>query len=60
MRATAPLAPASVPKWTRKRGKRSRLGAQSSTAGEFVTMVEIVPPKGIDIARRLRVAKFVK
>ncbi len=39
--------------------KRSRLGAKIA-AGEFVTMVEIVPPKGIDIRKELEGAKFVK
>ncbi len=39
--------------------KRSRLGAKLA-AGEFVTMVEIVPPKGIDIRKEVEGAKFVK
>jgi methionine synthase / methylenetetrahydrofolate reductase(NADPH) len=39
--------------------KRSRLGAKLSS-GEFVTMVEIVPPKGIDIRKEIEGAKFVK
>jgi homocysteine S-methyltransferase len=38
---------------------RSRLGAKLA-AGEFVTMVEIVPPKGIDIRKEIEGAKFVK
>jgi methionine synthase I (cobalamin-dependent)/5,10-methylenetetrahydrofolate reductase len=39
--------------------KRSRLGAKLAS-GEFVTMVEIVPPKGIDIRREIEGARFVK
>ena len=39
--------------------KRSRLGARLA-AGEFVTMVEIVPPKGIDIQKEVEGARFVK
>jgi methionine synthase / methylenetetrahydrofolate reductase(NADPH) len=49
-----PLAPASTPL-----AERSRLGAKIA-AGEFVTMVEIVPPKGIDIRKEIAGAKFVK
>jgi homocysteine S-methyltransferase len=40
-------------------GERSRLGKKLA-AGEFVTMVEIVPPKGIDIQKEIEGAKFVK
>jgi homocysteine S-methyltransferase len=47
-------APASIPL-----GQRSRLGAKI-VADEFVTMVEIVPPKGIDIQREIEGAKFIK
>ncbi len=50
----APSAPATVPL-----AERSRLGARIA-AGEFVTMVEIVPPKGIDIRKEVEGAKFVK
>jgi homocysteine S-methyltransferase len=50
----APSAPASIPL-----AERSRLGARIA-AGEFVTMVEIVPPKGIDIRKEIEGAKFVK
>ena len=50
----APSAPATVPM-----AERSRLGAKLA-AGEFVTMVEIVPPKGIDIRKEIEGAKFVK
>jgi methionine synthase / methylenetetrahydrofolate reductase(NADPH) len=46
--------PASIPL-----AKRSQLGAKIA-AGEFVTMVEIVPPKGIDIRKEIEGAKFVK
>ncbi len=38
---------------------RSRLGAKLAK-GEFVTMVEIVPPKGIDIAKEVEGARFLK
>jgi len=38
---------------------RSALGAKIAR-GEFVTMVEIVPPKGIDIAREVEGARFLK
>jgi homocysteine S-methyltransferase len=50
----APSLPASIPL-----AKRSQLGAKIA-AGEFVTMVEIVPPKGIDIRKEIEGAKFVK
>jgi methionine synthase / methylenetetrahydrofolate reductase(NADPH) len=50
----APAAPASIPI-----AERSRLGAKIA-AGEFVTMVEIVPPKGIDIQKEIEGARFVK
>ncbi len=50
----APSPPASIPL-----AERSRLGAKIA-AGEFVTMVEIVPPKGIDIRKEVAGAKFVK
>jgi homocysteine S-methyltransferase len=39
--------------------ERSRVGAKIA-AGEFVTMVEIVPPKGTDIRKEIEGAKFVK
>jgi len=39
--------------------KRSLLGAKLSK-GEFVTMVEIVPPKGIDVAKEIEGARFLK
>jgi len=50
----APSVPATVPL-----AERSRLGAKIA-AGEFVTMIEIVPPKGIDIRKEVEGAKFVK
>jgi homocysteine S-methyltransferase len=40
-------------------GDRSRLGARIAS-GEFVTMVEIVPPKGIDIRKEVEGARFLK
>jgi methionine synthase / methylenetetrahydrofolate reductase(NADPH) len=52
--STAQSAPAAIPI-----AERSRLGAKLA-AGEFVTMVEIVPPKGIDIRKEIEGAKFVK
>jgi len=39
--------------------QRSRLGAKLA-AGEFLTMVEIVPPKGTDISREVEGARFLK
>jgi homocysteine S-methyltransferase len=39
--------------------QRSRLGARIA-AGEFVTMVEIVPPRGTDIRKELEGARFLK
>ncbi len=39
--------------------KRSGLGAKLA-AREFVTMVEIVPPKGTDIAKEVEGARFLK
>ncbi len=50
----APSVTASIPM-----AERSKLGAKL-VAGEFVTMVEIVPPKGIDIRKEIEGAKFVK
>jgi homocysteine S-methyltransferase len=49
-----PSAPAAVPL-----GERSRVGARIAS-GEFLTMVEIVPPKGIDIHKEINGAKFLK
>jgi methionine synthase / methylenetetrahydrofolate reductase(NADPH) len=39
--------------------KRSRLGAKLAN-NEFVTMVEIVPPKGIDVRKEVEGARFLK
>ncbi len=39
--------------------ERSRLGARIA-ASEFVTMVEIVPPKGTDIRKEVEGARFLK
>ena len=39
--------------------KRSGLGAKLAR-GEFVTMVEIVPPKGTDVGKEVEGAKFLK
>ncbi len=39
--------------------KRSRIGAKLA-AREFVTMVEIVPPKGIEIRKELEGARYLK
>jgi len=52
--AAAPTVPASI-----LLPQRSKLGAKLA-AGEFVTMVEIVPPKGIDIRKEVDGGKFVK
>jgi len=52
--AAAATAPLTIPV-----AERSRLGAKLA-AGEFVTMVEIVPPKGIDIRKEIEGARFVK
>jgi homocysteine S-methyltransferase len=50
----APSAPPTAPLH-----ERSRLGTKLAH-GEFVTMVEIVPPKGTDICKELEGARFVK
>jgi len=39
--------------------KRSIVGAKLAS-GEFVTMVEIVPPKGIDVVKEIEGARFLK
>jgi homocysteine S-methyltransferase len=51
---SAPKALATV-----KLENRSSLGAKLAR-GEFVTMVEIVPPKGIDIRKEVEGARFLK
>jgi methionine synthase / methylenetetrahydrofolate reductase(NADPH) len=50
-------APAAVPAMPLE--NRSRLGEKLAT-GEFVTMVEIVPPKGTDIRKEVEGARFLK
>ena len=40
-------------------GQRSRLGARVAN-GEFITMVEIVPPKGIDASNEIEGARYLK
>jgi methionine synthase / methylenetetrahydrofolate reductase(NADPH) len=52
--AAAPKAIAAVPL-----ENRSSLGAKLAR-GEFVTMVEIVPPKGIDIKKEVEGARFLQ
>jgi homocysteine S-methyltransferase len=54
VKAEAPAAVPAVPI-----AERSRLGAKIA-AREFVTMVEIVPPKGIDIRKEIEGARFLK
>jgi methionine synthase I (cobalamin-dependent)/5,10-methylenetetrahydrofolate reductase len=39
--------------------KRSKVGAKIA-AGEFLTMVEIVPPKGTDVRKEIEGARFLK
>ena len=55
--AKAEAQPAAVP--AVPFAERSRLGAKIA-AGEFVTMVEIVPPRGVDIRREAEGARFLK
>src|SRR5271170_1857336 len=52
--AAAPLAAPAQPL-----AERSLLGAKLAR-GEFVTMVEVVPPKGTDISKELEGSRFVK
>ena len=52
--SSTPLAVPAVPLH-----ERSQLGAKLAR-GEFVTMVEIVPPKGIDVQKEIDGARFVK
>lgn len=54
---TAHAAPTSVPAVPLE--NRSPLGAKLAR-GEFVTMVEIVPPKGIDVRKEVEGARFLK
>jgi methionine synthase / methylenetetrahydrofolate reductase(NADPH) len=55
--ATHHAAPAAKP--AMPLAQRSQLGAKLA-AGEFVTMVEIVPPKGTDIRKEVEGARFLK
>src|SRR5580658_7255959 len=55
--ATAQVKPAAAS--TIALENRSRLGGKLAS-GEFVTMVEIVPPKGTDIRKEIEGARFVK
>jgi methionine synthase / methylenetetrahydrofolate reductase(NADPH) len=55
--AAKPAGPAAIP--TVPIVQRSRLGAKLA-GGEFVTMVEIVPPKGTDIRKEVEGARFLK
>ena len=52
--SSAPLAVPAVPMQ-----ERSLLGAKLAR-GEFVTMVEIVPPKGTDVQKEIEGARFVR
>jgi methionine synthase / methylenetetrahydrofolate reductase(NADPH) len=56
-KASGQVTPASTP--TLPLESRSGLGTKLA-AGEFVTMVEIVPPKGTDIHKELEGARFLK
>jgi methionine synthase I (cobalamin-dependent)/5,10-methylenetetrahydrofolate reductase len=53
----AAAAPTAIPALALE--ERSPLGAKLAR-GEFVTMVEIVPPKGIDIKKEIEWARFLK
>lgn len=55
--AVAQAKPVSTPELPLER--RSKLGAKIA-AGEFVTMVEIVPPKGTDVRKEIEGARFLK
>ena len=54
---TTPRAQATVP--TLSLDQRSRVGAKLAT-GQFVTMVEVVPPKGIDVSKEIAGSSFLK
>jgi methionine synthase I (cobalamin-dependent)/5,10-methylenetetrahydrofolate reductase len=51
--------PAPAVATTQPIGQRSQLGKKIA-AGEFVTMVEIVPPKGTDVRKEVEGARFLK
>jgi methionine synthase I (cobalamin-dependent)/5,10-methylenetetrahydrofolate reductase len=53
----SPATPAATP--AQPLQERSRLGRKLAL-GEFVTMVEVVPPKGTDIAKELEGSRFLK
>jgi methionine synthase I (cobalamin-dependent)/5,10-methylenetetrahydrofolate reductase len=55
--AGAQVAPAAIPALPLE--ERSVVGAKLAR-GEFLTMVEIVPPKGIDIRKEVEGARFLK
>jgi methionine synthase / methylenetetrahydrofolate reductase(NADPH) len=55
--ATPPSSPRAFP--TESIEQRSAVGKKIAT-GEFVTMVEIVPPKGTDIRKEVEGARFLK
>lgn len=55
--ATTPKAPVAVQVVPLE--KRSAMGAKIAK-GEFVTMVEIVPPKGVDVNKEIEGARFLK
>jgi methionine synthase / methylenetetrahydrofolate reductase (NADH) len=55
--ASSPARPAAAP--AVPIAERSRMGAKVA-GGEFVTMVEIVPPKGTDIRKEVEGARFLK
>jgi methionine synthase / methylenetetrahydrofolate reductase(NADPH) len=55
--AKGPAGPAAAP--AVPIAQRSRLGAKLA-GGDFVTMVEIVPPKGTDIRKEVEGARFLK
>jgi homocysteine S-methyltransferase len=55
--AASPKQPATVE--ARPLDERSRLGARIA-AGEFATMIEIVPPKGTDATKEVEGARFLK
>jgi len=57
VQAAAASAPAAIPAVPLQ--ERSALGKKIAS-GEFVTMVEIVPPKGTDIGKELDGARFLK
>jgi homocysteine S-methyltransferase len=57
--ASAKPKPAAAPMEPRPLAQRSRLGARLA-AGEFATMVEVVPPLGTDAAKELEGCRFLK